>query len=147
PDDATPRTKPGELITLTWVDSAPFVLPGRSAIVGATSTDFDEVEATMAGELDADDDVGKAVGVAGVADDKPPSQLGRRALIVGGSLAAAAAVVGGVLLFTGEGDADDDDADGDDDPLAGGSSTLGSGADEVRILNWQAYIDPSEDGA
>ena len=146
PDDATPRTKPGELITLTWVDSAPFVLPGRSAIIGATSTDFNEVEATMAGELDADDDVGKDPALLTAGDDKLPSQLGRRALIVGGSLAAAAAVVGGVLLFTGEGDSED--ADGaDDDPLGGGSSTLGSGASQVRILNWQAYIDPTEDGA
>ena len=150
PDDATERTKPGELITLTWVPEAPFVLPGRSAIVGATSTDFDEVEATMAGELDADDDVGKEIGAAATADEPaPPSQLGRRALIVGGSLAAAAAVVGGVLAFTGDGSRADDDADGGDDPLGGlgGSSTLGSGARQVRILNWQAYIDPTEDGA
>src|SRR5690606_23314108 len=38
------------------------------------------------------------------------------------------------------------DGDGEGS-LGGGSSTLGSGADEVRILNWQAYIDPTEDGA
>ena len=30
---------------------------------------------------------------------------------------------------------------------AGGASTLGTGDAEVRILNWQAYIDPTEDGA
>ena len=67
----------------------------------------------------------------------------------GGGLAAAAAVVGGVLAVhrrwrRGGGDGDDGD---DEAPLgAGGSSTLGNGAEEVRILNWQAYIDPTEDG-
>ncbi len=149
PDDATPTTKPGELITLTWVPTAPFVMPGRSAIVGATSTDFDEVEATMAGALDADDDVDAPTPAeAAAAKLDEPSQLGRRALIVGGSVAAAAAVVGGVLLFTGDGGSGGDDGDADDGPLGGtGSSTLGGGASEVRILNWQAYIDPSEDGA
>ena len=148
PDEATAATVPGGLVTLTWVPTAPFVIEGRSAIVGATSTDFDEVEATMAGALDADDDVDNGAATAGVSG-AAPSQLGRRALLVGGSLAAAAAVVGGVLLFTGDGgsDADDGEGDGDGSPLGGGSSTLGGGSSSVEILNWQAYIDPTEDGA
>ena len=31
--------------------------------------------------------------------------------------------------------------------LGGRSSTLGVGDGEVNILNWQGYIDPTEDGA
>ena len=59
PDHVTERMTPGNLITLTWSSEAPFVLPGRTAIVGATSTDFDEVEATMAGALVDEDGDGE----------------------------------------------------------------------------------------
>lgn len=73
-------------------------------------------------------------------------------MLTAGGLVAAAVIVGGVLLFTGDGGSNQaDDGDGGDDgeggSLGGGSSTLGSGDQTVRILNWQAYIDPTEDGA
>ena len=55
-------------------------------------------------------------------------------------MAGAAVVVGGVLALTGDGG-------GDEEADAGGEGGIGTGDSEVRILNWQAYIDPSEDGA
>ncbi|HUF99634.1 MAG TPA: polyamine ABC transporter ATP-binding protein [Ilumatobacter sp.] len=141
PDDMNASVVPGGLITLAWVPDAPFVMPGRSAIVGATTTDVDEVQATMAG---TDLGSGKNDGD----DSSLGSNLGRRALLVGGGLAAAAVVVGGVLAFTGNGGGSNVDGDDDEGALgSGGSSTLGSGSNQVRILNWQAYVDPSEDGA
>ncbi|HWL41660.1 MAG TPA: polyamine ABC transporter ATP-binding protein [Ilumatobacter sp.] len=148
PDEATAATTPGNLITLTWAPTAPFVIEGRTAIVGATSTDFDEVEATMAGELDADDDVDDGSGQpAGGAAAEPPSQIGRRALIGAAGLGGAAALIGAVFAFSGGGEGDSDNAgDGDTPGFGNGSSTLGSGASQVRVLNWQAYIDPTEDG-
>ena len=61
--------------------------------------------------------------------------------------AGAAAVVGGVLAVTGDGGGSE--ASGSTCPGGGavGGSTLGTGADSVRILNWQEYIDPTEEGA
>ena len=69
-------------------------------------------------------------------------------LIGGGAVAAAAAVIGGVLLVTGDGGGDDSaDASGGGGGGGGSSGGVGTGDSEVRILNWQAYIDPTEDGA
>jgi spermidine/putrescine transport system substrate-binding protein len=118
------------------------VLRGRSAIVGATTTDLDEVQATLEGkEVVNRDGTATAVEEAG-----PDRQLGRRALILGGGLAGAAAIVGVVLAVTGDGDSGAaDDSGGSGGGGAGG--TIGTGTSEVRILNWQQYIDPSEDGA
>ena len=53
-DDELPPLHQGAPITLSWAADAPFVLQGRSAIVGATTTDVDEVQATIDGK-----DVGK----------------------------------------------------------------------------------------
>jgi spermidine/putrescine transport system ATP-binding protein len=136
-DDDLPPLAQGAPITLSWAPDAPFVLQGRSAIVGATTTDVDEVQAALDG----------TAGSGGDADVTAPSRFGRRALIVGGSLAGAAAVVAGVLKVTGDGGGENADADGGNGGTLGGSGTLGAGDTEVRILNWQAYIDPSEDGA
>jgi spermidine/putrescine transport system ATP-binding protein len=138
-DDELPPLHPGAPITLSWATDAPFVLQGRSAIIGATTTDVDEVQATMEGK-----DVGKKDKADAGTDG--PSTFGRRALLVGGGLAGAAAVVAGVLRVTGDGGGGGGDGDGGESgSLTGG--TLGSGSSEVRILNWQAYIDPTEDGA
>jgi spermidine/putrescine transport system ATP-binding protein len=132
-DDAAGAITPGDRVSLTWAADAPFLLRGRSAVVGATTTDVDEVQASLDGvEV-----------VAATAPPEPPPErrFGRRALIAGGAVVGAAAVVGVVLAVTGSGDSGASSDGGTD---AGG---VGTGDSTVRILNWQAYIDPSEDGA
>ncbi len=127
----------GDRIVLRWSADAPYLLRGRSAVIGATTTDVDEVQAALDGT---------EVIPAEHAPERlapPERRLGRRALIIGGAAAGAAAVVGGVLAATG-GSSSGEGSD-DEDPAAGGG--IGTGTDEVRVLNWQAYIDPSEDGA
>ena len=132
-DDELPAVTAGDPITLRWAPDAPYLLRGRSAVVGATTTDVDEVQAALDGTE-----------VVGRTDDAPPPperRFGRRALIAGGAVAGAAVVVGGVLALTGDAGGGDEEAD------AGGAGGIGTGDSDVRILNWQAYIDPSEDGA
>jgi len=138
-DDDLPSLEVGNTIALNWAPDAPYLLRGRSAVVGATTTDVDEVQASLDG-TDA------AVTPAG--DDPEHGRFGRRALLAGGGLVGAAAIVGGVLAFTGSGKGGGGGGDDDESETAGGSgsATLGTGASEVRILNWQAYIDPTEDG-
>jgi spermidine/putrescine transport system substrate-binding protein len=131
--DELPPPQPGSPIALGWTPDAPYLLRGRSAIVGATTTDVDEVQASLDGQE-----------VVTMPEDAAPPErhFGRRALIVGGALAGTAAVVGGVLAFTGNGGGSS--ASGDEGGGEGGG--IGTGDEEVRILNWQAYIDPTEDG-
>jgi spermidine/putrescine transport system substrate-binding protein len=139
-DDDLPPLEHGLPITLGWAPDAPYVLRGRSAIVGATTTDLDEVQATLEGK----EVVNREGTATAVEEAGPERQLGRRALILGGGLAGAAAIVGVVLAVTGDGDsgAADDSGGG-----GGAGGTIGTGTSEVRILNWQAYIDPTEGGA
>jgi spermidine/putrescine transport system ATP-binding protein len=137
PDDDLADPKRGDPVTLTWAPDATYVLPGRSEIVGATTTDVDEVQAALDGALAA------AAG-DGSGDAGGGSRFGRRALLVGGGLVGAAAVVAGVLKVTGDGGGENVEA-GEGGSTSGG--TLGTGSSQVRILNWQAYIDPTEDGA
>jgi spermidine/putrescine transport system ATP-binding protein len=132
-DDELPAPQPGAPIALGWAPDAPYLLRGRSAIVGATTTDVDEVQAS----LDGQEVVTKGEDAA-----PPERHFGRRALIVGGALAGTAAVVGGVLAFTGNGGGSS--ASGGEGGGEGGG--IGTGDEAVRILNWQAYIDPTEDG-
>ena len=137
-DDDLPAVRRGDPITLRWAADAPYLLRGRSAVVGATTTDVDEVEASLDGvELVAEDP-----GVVPAPPSEPPPErrFGRRALIVGGAAVGTAVVIGGVLALTGEGGGDASDAGGS------GGGSLGTGASDVRILNWQSYIDPTEDG-
>ena len=132
-DDELPAVSAGDPITLRWAPDAPYLLRGRSAVVGATTTDVDEVQAALDGTE-----------VVVRTDDAPPPperRFGRRALIAGGAVAGAAVVVGGVLALTGDAGGGDEEAD------AGSAGGIGTGDSDVRILNWQAYIDPSEDGA
>jgi spermidine/putrescine transport system ATP-binding protein len=131
-DEERPPLEAGAPISLRWAPDAPYLLRGRSAIVGATTTDVDEVQAALDGKETTSTPAEQAA--------PPERRFGRRALIVGGAVVGTAAVVGGVLAVTGSGsESADDNADSE-----GG---VGTGADEVRILNWQAYIDPTEDGA
>ena len=134
PDGDSASLQPGAPIALGWAPDAPYLLRGRSAIVGATTTDVDEVQASLEG---------KEVVTAPVDETAPPPErrFGRRALIVGGAVAGTAAVIGGVLAATGGSSGGSGD---DEDTAAGG---IGTGTDDVRILNWQAYIDPTEEGA
>jgi spermidine/putrescine transport system ATP-binding protein len=133
-DDLARAVAPGDSVSLTWSPDAPYLLRGRSAVVGATTTDVDEVQASLDGA---------EAGTAATPVEAPPERrFGRRVLIGGGIVVGAAAVVGGVVAATGGGSGGGSTSD------AGGSGTggVGTGDSEVRILNWQAYIDPSEDG-
>jgi spermidine/putrescine transport system substrate-binding protein len=153
PDEATELTRTGNLVTLTWSPNAPFVMPGRTAIVGATSTDFDEVEATMAGALDADDDVDVDGGAGGDGDGGTPTppappaepRFDRRKMLIGGGIAVAA--VGGAVLLSSVRSSGSGSSGG---TSAGGAGSagggLGQGADEVNVINWTEYIDVTEDG-
>ena len=129
----------GDDVSLTWSPDAPYLLRGRSGIIGATTTDVDEVQAS----LDGTDVITTAPGAPPAAPPAPPPErrFGRRALIVGGAVLGTAAVIGGVLAVTGSGDTAGSDDGGDS---AGG---IGTGDTAVRVLNWPAYIDPTEDGA
>jgi spermidine/putrescine transport system ATP-binding protein len=152
PDHATELTRAGNLVTLTWASDAPFVMPGRSAIVGATSTDYDEVEATMSGALDADDDVApedaadgadpaeaKAVPVAYTAP-----RFDRRKLLIGGGVLAAGAA--GAVLLSSIGSSDSGGTSGTAAGAGEDGGGLGQGADQLEIINWTEYIDVTEDG-
>ena len=94
----------------------------------------------MQATLDGKEVVDHAGRRHGAATDR---RFGRRALIVGGAVAGTAAVVAGVLAVTGG----DSSGSSGDDGGDGGGGGIGTGDSEVRILNWQAYIDPTEDGA
>ena len=137
-DDDLPVVRHGDPVTLRWAPDAPFLLRGRSAVVGATTTDVDEVQAALDGKEAVPEEARRA------GDEPIPSdrRFGRRALIAGGAVAGAAAIVGGVLALTGEGGGDTAAGGG-----GAGDGGIGTGASEVRVLNWQAYIDPTEAGA
>ena len=136
-DDDLPALDAGTPITLRWHPDATYLLKGRSAVVGATTTDVDEVEAALDGvDMNAAPEAH---------EHHAAGKLGRRALLVGGSVLGAAAVVGGVLSFTGSGKKGAAGGSGTGDSVPGGGS-LGTGSTDVRILNWQAYIDPTDGG-
>ena len=138
-DDGTPDVRPGDDVTLRWTPDAAYLLRGRSGIIGATTTDVDEVQATMEGK-----EVGEEA--ATPATTEPPApRVSRRTVLVGGGVAAAAAL--GAVLLSGigrSGGASDEPVGGDEDALVGGG--LGQGDRELNILNWTEYIDPTEDG-
>ncbi len=121
----------GDQVYTSWPADGAYMLRGWSAIVGATTTDVDEVQAQMDGK-DA------PTAAEPVKEEKP--KINRRALLIGGGVVAAGAV--GALLLSGTGKSGD--GGGGDSATIGG---LGGGSTDVRILNWTAYIDPTEDGA
>jgi spermidine/putrescine transport system ATP-binding protein len=129
------RLQPGDEVWTSWDDDAGYLMRGWSAIVGATTTDVDEVQATLDGK--------DAPPTPGVVEEVGGPRINRRALLVGGGVVAAG-VIGAVLLANaGDSGGDTASADPGDSGAAGG---LGQGADDVRILNWPEYIDLSEDG-
>ncbi len=166
-DDHLPPVTPGQPMWMTWSPDVPYLLRGRAAHAGATTTDVDMVQATMEG-------------VTSAAPPSAPSTaggIGRRALIMGGGAAAAAAVIGGILWATGN-SADNvvtaptepgppgstPGATGATTPAAGtatggtaaGGTTAPAGSTasaggqiggDLKILNWQEYIDITADGA
>lgn len=134
PDDMTPLVATGNLITLSWVPEAPFVMPGRSAIVGATGTDVDEVQATMDGK-----EVGKK---SSGADDGP--RINRRALLIGGGVVGVGALGAVALSSLGGSDNSSGSTGTATDETAGGG--VGQGSSAVRIINWTEYIDTTGDG-
>jgi spermidine/putrescine transport system ATP-binding protein len=136
-DDAAGAIAPGDDVSLTWAADAPFLLRGRSAVIGATTTDVDEVQASLDGA--------ELTTTAAPAAPPPERRFGRRALIIGGGVVATAAVVGGVLAVTGSGDSGASDDEATD--TGTGTGGVGTGDTTVRVLNWPSYIDPTEDGA
>jgi spermidine/putrescine transport system substrate-binding protein len=137
-DDNTPDLRPGDAITLNWSPGAAYLLRGRSEIVGATTTDVDEVQATM-------DGVDVAEAKAGEAEEDRPRRFSRRAVLIGGGIAAAGAV--GAVLLSGVGKSSSSATASPDESgngVAGGG--IGQGASAVRIITWTEYIDVTEDG-
>ena len=131
------------------------MLPGRSAIVGATSTDYDEVEATMAGALDADDDVApEAPPTAPTGWRRPtagrrlrsPARFDRRKLLIGGGVVAAGAV--GAVLLSSVGSSDSSGGLGGTGAPAPARPAAASARapTSLDIINWTEYIDVTEDG-
>ncbi len=140
-DDDLPELRPGDEVTIRWSKRAAYALSGRSQIIGATTTDVDEVQATMEGkdisEAKADAKLSAATG----------ARSSRRGFLIGGGIAAAAAI--GAVVLSGLGDGDDGGS-ADGGPATGGAGDagggLGQGAAQLRILNWTEYIDPTADG-
>jgi spermidine/putrescine transport system ATP-binding protein len=132
---------PGDEVTLSWASGAAYTLRGRSEIIGATTTDVDEVQATMEGK-----DIATALAAADgtVAADGGDGRTSRRALLIGAGVVAVGAVGAVLLSGVGGGGGGSEAAEGAADQSAGGG--VGQGASTVRILNWVEYVDPTEEG-
>ena len=135
-DDDLPPLEPGTLITLGWAPDAPYLLRGRSVVVGATSTDVDEVQAALDGT--------ELVGAAATADTHGERGVSRRTLLIGGGIVAAGAVGAVILSGVGGNDGGGDSASAATGGGAGGG--IGQGSSDLNILNWTEYIDVTGDG-
>ena len=134
PDGATASLQTGAPIALGWGPDTPYLLHG--ALGHRRRHDHRRRRgAGHAGGQGSRHQAERHRAAAG-------APFGRRALIVGGAVAGTAAVIGGVLAVTGGSSGGSGD---DEDTAAAGG--IGTGTDEVRILDWQAYIDPTEEGA
>ncbi|MFN8051024.1 MAG: polyamine ABC transporter ATP-binding protein [Acidimicrobiales bacterium] len=143
PDHATDQTTVGNQVTLTWTPEAPYVMPGRTAIVGATGTDFNEVEATMSGDLDADDDVGTNAGTpTPPAEPEKLRNEGRRKLLIGSGVVVAAGLGAIGLSNVGSNEGGSTGTSSASGGAAGGG--LGQGDSALNIINWTEYIDPTK---
>jgi spermidine/putrescine transport system ATP-binding protein len=132
--DVTRLPAIGEEITLQWGPDAPYLLRGRSSIVGSTTTDVDEVQATMEG---------KDVVAVEPSDKGYESRISRRKLLIGGGVVAAGAVGAVVLSSVG---GDDGGGGGGSTALGNAGGGIGQGSTDLSILNWTEYIDVSGDG-
>ena len=113
-DDDLPPLEPGTPITLGWAPDAPYLLRGRSVVVGATSTDVDEVQAALDGT--------ELVGAAATADTARRARASAgRTFLIGGGIVAAGAV--GAVVLSGVGG--DDDGGGDSASAATGGGAGG----------------------
>jgi spermidine/putrescine transport system ATP-binding protein len=134
-DDDLPPLHAGAPVTLTWAADAPFVLQGRSSVVGSTTTDVDEVQAALDGKDDA------TAATPSGADQRP--RFDRRTLLIGGGVVAAGAV-GALALSSvggGSGKVGGVSDAGGEGSVGGG---LGSGSSSLHVINWIEYIDLSE---
>jgi spermidine/putrescine transport system substrate-binding protein len=113
----------------------------RGAPAGATGTDFNEVEATMAGDLDADDDVPmteRPIDPELAAAIDLARRLSRRRFLVRGGLGVGGALLAPSLLAAC--------GDKDSESSSSGGATAGKGDKELTISNWDAYIDEDDGG-
>ncbi len=134
--EATPEfahVRAGDEMWTAWPPDAAYVMEGTSAIVGATTTDVDEVQAALDGK-------GAPTAPAGE-PPKKESRFNRRALLIGGGVIAVGAL--GAIALSGTGSSGSSDAASVAD--TGAIGTLGTGDKDVRILNWTAYIDDGDD--
>jgi spermidine/putrescine transport system ATP-binding protein len=134
-DENTPELRAGEVVNLGWATGSAYLLRGRSEIIGATTTDVDEVQATMEG---------KDVSEAGAEAEETggASRINRRALLIGGGVVAAGAI--GAVILSGVGGGDDSTnaaAPSEGGDVGGG---LGQGATDLNIINWTEYVDLTE---
>jgi spermidine/putrescine transport system ATP-binding protein len=135
-DDDLPPIEQGAPIVLGWAADAAYLLRGRSMVVGATTTDVDEVQASLDGtEVAASEATAAAVSERGVS---------RRTLLIGGGIVAAGAVGAVVLSGVGGSDGGGDSASAATGGGAGGG--IGQGSTDLNILNWTEYIDVTGDG-
>ncbi len=135
PTGEASEIRAGDEVWTSWHEDAAYLLRGWSAIVGATTTDVDEVQASLEGK--------EPVTPGATADapkDVKESRFDRRALLIGGGVVAVGAV-GAILLASRDNTGSASDVE---DSGAGG---IGQGSTEVNILNWPEYIDPTEDGS
>jgi spermidine/putrescine transport system ATP-binding protein len=149
--DQRANIRPGDRVAYTWSADSAYVLAGWPAHAGSNITNIDQIQATLDGAAIESDEPAGATGETITPPppvvELPKSTVGRRAVLAGAGVAAAGGL-GIWLASLGSGGGDDDAATGTLGGSGGtGASTLGDGAGEVRILNWQAYVDPSEDGA
>jgi spermidine/putrescine transport system ATP-binding protein len=122
----------GDVVYTSWGPDAAYLLRGWSPVIGATTTDVDEVQAQLDGA--------SPTTATAIAAEVPKRRINRRALLIGGGVVAVGAV--GALFISGSGS--NGNSGGTGDASSGG---LGTGDKTVRILNWPAYIDPNVDGA
>ncbi len=136
-DERTPQLQAGDRVMLQWSPESAFLLQGRSEIIGATTTDVDEVQATMEGK-----DLSEAADAAADASAPRARSMSRRRLFAGIGVAAVAGV--GAVGLSGIGGSKTKGSTGSSggDGSAGGG--LGQGDAELHILNWTEYIDVTE---
>ena len=132
--DATPEfaeMRTGDELWTSWPTEAAYVMEGTSAIIGATTTDVDEVQAALDGR--------DAPAPSSTEPPKKESRINRRALLIGGGVVALGAL--GAIALSGTGSSGSSGGDSSSDGQTGAIGQLGTGDEEVRILNWTAYID------